>query len=106
MPREARHEEEVARVIAYNNPIKYFLMGVLWGTFIGGVLGVLYAPAKGSETRQMIRDKAGVAVRLAQNKAEDIRDRAGEVAEDVREKAMETRKKGEELLKAIREGEK
>ncbi len=104
MPREMRPEEELARAIAYNNPVKFFLMGVLCGAVIGGVLGVLYAPMKGSETRQLIRDKAEDAVRMAQNKAADIMEGASEVAEDVREKAAETRKRGEEMLKAVREG--
>ena len=106
MPKDVRHEEEVARIIAYNNPVKFFLMGVLWGTLIGGVLGVLYAPMKGSDTRQLIRDKTGDAVRLIQTEAEEVRERAGEVATDVRLKAAETRRKGEEILKAVREEQK
>lgn len=99
-----RHGEEVAGITAYTNPINFFLMGVFWGAVIGGVLGVLYAPMKGSETRQIIKNKAEEAVRLAQAEAEDVRARADEVAGDIREKAIETRKKGEEMLKSFREG--
>ena len=104
MPREVRHEEEIARINAYNNPVKFFLMGVLWGTLIGGTLALLYAPMKGSDTRQLIKNKAEDAVRMVQMKADDIREIAGEVAEDVRETAAETRRRGEEILISVKEG--
>ena len=56
-------------------------------------------PAKGSDTRQFIKDKAKDAVRMAKAKAEDFQERAAEVAEDVRGKAAETRARGEAELR-------
>lgn len=84
--------EQASRIIAYNNPVKLFLTGLLWGAAIGGVVGVLYAPKKGSETRQFIREKAQDTAKMIQYKAEDIRG-----------KAAETRRRGEEELKSLKE---
>jgi gas vesicle protein len=36
-----------------------FGIGIGTGLLIGGILGILYAPKKGSETRAIVRDKAG-----------------------------------------------
>jgi len=49
-----------------------FFDGLLWGALIGGVLGVLYAPEKGSESRAKLK----------------------EAADDVAEKGQEAYKKG------------
>lgn len=35
-----------------------FMSGVFWGTLIGGVLGVLYAPDSGKETRKKLKNTA------------------------------------------------
>ncbi len=96
--------EEADRIIAYNNPIKFFLMGICGGILIGGILGVLYAPKKGSETREYIRNKAQDTAQMLRNQAEDIRDRAADVAQDIRGKAAETRLRGEQELRSVKEG--
>ncbi len=95
--------EEVSRMIAYGNPAKMFFTGIVFGAAIGGTLALLYAPKKGSETREFIREKAQDAARFARNKAEDIRERATEVAEDVKETAAETRRRGEADLRPLKE---
>ena len=94
--------EEVEKIIAYSNPGKFFFQGILVGALIGGTLALLYAPAKGSDTRQFIKDKAKDAVRMAKAKAEDFQERAAEVAEDVRGKAAETRARGEAELRSVK----
>ena len=54
------------------------VLGLLAGAAIGSLLGVLFAPEKGSETRKRVR-----------RKAEDLRDEALECYDNVREEALE-----------------
>ncbi len=49
------------------------LLGLAIGAVAGLAIGVLFAPQSGSETREMIKEKAG-----------DARNRAGEFVETVR----------------------
>ncbi len=67
----------------------------LWflaGLGVGAVVGVLYAPRAGDETRQVIRDKA-----------EEGRDYMRERAKGVREQAEEWVDRGREILNQQRE---
>ena len=60
----------------------------LWflaGLGIGAVVGVLYAPRSGSETRQAIFDKAEQGREYVRNRARDAREQASEWAERGRE---------------------
>ena len=54
------------------------VLGLLAGAAIGSLLGVWFAPEKGSETRKRVR-----------RKAEDLRDEALECYDNVREEALE-----------------
>lgn len=54
-------------------------VGVLVGLGVGAVLGILFAPAKGSKTRQRIMNKG-------QNYADDIKNKFEELYEDVTNK--------------------
>ena len=54
------------------------VLGLLAGAAIGSLLGVLFAPEKGSETRKRVR-----------RKAEDFRDEALDRYEDIKEDALE-----------------
>src|SRR5437879_13256041 len=54
---------------------------VLWflaGLGVGAVVGVLYAPRSGSETRQVIRDKAEEGRDYVRSRAQDARNQASE----------------------------
>jgi gas vesicle protein len=73
----------VVRVVDYDNPGKFFFKGLLLRAVIGGTLGLLYAPKKGSETRKFIKDKAD----MMQDKVMDIRGKMHDIAEDVTGKA-------------------
>ena len=51
-----------------------FIWGLLLGTAAGAVLGILYAPDKGSETRKKIRTKYRNVADDLQDTFEDIRE--------------------------------
>jgi len=61
---------------------------VLWflaGLGIGAVVGVLYAPHSGSETRQVILDKAEEGREYMRSRAQDARNQASEWVDRGRE---------------------
>ena len=51
------------------------VLGLLAGTAIGAVLGVLFAPDKGSITRQKIVDEANATKDMLSENAYDLKDR-------------------------------
>ncbi|HEY7615843.1 MAG TPA: YtxH domain-containing protein [Terriglobales bacterium] len=60
----------------------------LWflaGLGLGAVVGVLYAPRSGSETRQVIRDKAEEGREFMRTHAQDVRDQASQWVDRGRE---------------------
>jgi len=62
--------------------------GVLWffaGLGIGAVVGILYAPHSGSETRDVLRAKADEGREYVRNRAKDARHQASEWADRGRE---------------------
>ena len=58
-----------------------FGIGFLVGAVIGGTLALLYAPRSGSETRQIIRERAEDVKERAQDIIEKAREKTGEVVE-------------------------
>jgi len=62
---------------------KIFKAGI-FGTILGGILGILFAPKPGKETRAELKEKA-----------EDIKEKAGEVKEEVKETVEEMKKEWE-----------
>ncbi|MGB7437079.1 MAG: YtxH domain-containing protein [Candidatus Acidiferrum sp.] len=57
--------------------VSYFLVGV----GIGALLGVLFAPKSGEETREYLSKRADDGREFAQKKARELRDRADELIE-------------------------
>lgn len=57
--------------------VSYFLVGLGVGT----LLGILFAPKSGEETREYLRDKAEEGKEYAQRKARELRERADELVE-------------------------
>jgi gas vesicle protein len=57
--------------------VSYFLVGL----GIGTVLGILFAPKSGEETREYLISKAEEGREYAQRKARELRERADEVIE-------------------------
>jgi gas vesicle protein len=61
--------------------VSYFLVGLGVGT----LLGILFAPKSGEETREYLRDKADEGREFAQKKARELRERAEELSERARD---------------------
>jgi gas vesicle protein len=83
--------------------LEMFVGGLLLGTLVGGIIALLYAPMKGEDTRRMLKEKAGEAERMLEEKSEELKERAGEAMAEVREKAAEVKKRGENALDCIKQ---
>ena len=55
------------------NKTGIFLNGFLWGAIAGFVLGVLYAPRSGVETREILKEKTKDLGVITKDKVEDLK---------------------------------
>jgi gas vesicle protein len=67
---------------------------LLFGAAIGGALGILFAPDKGSETRKKILSKGEDLTDALKDKLDDFMEEVKKEAEMVKEKAYEFRNDG------------
>jgi len=63
------------------------------GVLAGGIVALLYAPAKGSETREKIRETAGELKTKGGEIVSHVREEAGKAVETGRQKLEETRQR-------------
>ncbi|HEU5411381.1 MAG TPA: YtxH domain-containing protein [Candidatus Acidoferrales bacterium] len=77
--------------------ISFFIVGLGIGTLVG----ILFAPKSGEETRQLLQDKADAGREYAQRKARELRERAEDLIE--RSKDIINREKGS-LAAAVEAG--
>lgn len=73
-----------------------FLSGFIVGSAVGGVIGLLLAPASGEETRGMIVDKSDEIYKNTEDSVKEIQNKANDVIENIQQK-------GDELLAKIQE---
>jgi gas vesicle protein len=66
------------------------LGALLVGAVIGGVIGVLFAPDKGSETRKRLLTKGGDLSDTLKNKFNGFMDDSEKAYENVKQKAKDT----------------
>lgn len=66
---------------------RLFGTGFMLGMAIGLVIGFVYAPGPGEETREIIKEKA-----------EEVKVKASSIVEKAKEKAAEVKRQGEETL--------
>jgi gas vesicle protein len=77
--------------------VSYFLVGL----GVGALMGVLFAPKSGEETREYLSKRADDGREFAQKKARELRERADELIE--RGKDVATRKR-ESISAAVEAG--
>lgn len=61
------------------------LLGILAGTAIGATLGILFAPDKGSNTRQRLADEAQLAKDKLTDSAKNMKDKVSETVSSKKE---------------------
>ncbi len=82
----------------------------LFGGFIGMVLGILYAPRKGEETRKKLKDtindikeKSQDTIEKVKDTIEDVKDKAEELFQEGKEKVQEGKDMIDDAKEAIKE---
>ena len=94
-----------------------FSKGFFWGAVIGGILGVLFAPEKGEDTRKKIKEtakdyegkgketlkKAEQELEKAKIKYEEAAKKVGPVIEKAKEKIEEVKVKSEPYVEFAKE---
>lgn len=76
--------------------VTYFLVGL----GVGALVGILFAPKSGDETRDFLSKKADEGRDYAQRKARELRERA----DDLIERGKEVASKGKDSITAAVEG--
>jgi gas vesicle protein len=82
-------------IMTNKDMVSGFGTGFLVGTITGIVLGVLYAPHRGAETRELIKKKAGGAKEKAEEIIEKAKEEAQKIVEKAKEKSTERQEEGE-----------
>jgi|SRR6476469_5435542 gas vesicle protein len=90
-------EEEAAMGDNVGGKISYFMVGL----GIGALIGILFAPKSGEETREYLSQKADEGREFAQRKARELRERAEDLIERGKDVASRQR---ESLTAAVEAG--
>ena len=79
------------------------LMGaILIGAAIGGALGILFAPDKGSETRRKISKKGNDLTDAVKEKFDAIVDKFKKEVEDVKDQASDFAENGKSTIERLK----
>jgi len=79
--------------------VSYFLVGL----GVGALMGVLFAPKSGEETREYLSKRADDGREFAQKKARELRERADELIERGKDVAVRKRESISAAVEAGRE---
>ena len=79
------------------------VLGTMAGLAIGGVLGILFAPEKGSVTRQQIMDKGNDYADELKSKYNDFADSVAEKLQNAKDFAKEIAENGQAELDELKD---
>ena len=79
--------------MATENSGSSFFTGLLLGTIIGAVLGLLLAPQPGEKTREQLRSKADEFISLGKSAWEEGKEAAGQKRDELKAKFEQARGK-------------
>jgi gas vesicle protein len=87
---------EVLMADNVGSKVTYFLVGL----GVGALVGILFAPKSGEETREFLSQKADEGRDFAQRKAKELRERA----DDLIERSKDAATRGKDSISAAVEG--
>jgi gas vesicle protein len=79
--------------MATENSGPSFFTGLLLGTIIGAVLGLVFAPQPGEKTREQLRSKADEFISLGKSAWEEGKEAAGQKKDELKAKLERARGK-------------
>jgi gas vesicle protein len=82
------------------------LSGILLGAAAGAVLGVLFAPEKGTETRKKLAQRSGELGDTVKNKFNELGEALQEKYDNIRGEAQDIMEKGKEAAQTAATGTK
>lgn len=71
-----------------------FLKGLLIGSFLGVLAGVLFAPKSGKELRADIKEKGSEVLKGTKEILDDARAKAKAIIDEAKQRASELKKRG------------
>lgn len=75
------------------------LLGILGGVAVGAALGILFAPAKGSETRKKIADKGNDLKDNFKDSLSKLTDKISKSVEDFKDESQDLVAEAEQKIK-------
>ncbi len=89
--------DELRRAVSRSQNAEAFVFGLLLGAVVGGAIALLYAPAKGSDTRRALKEKAQQAQEALQDTIADLKDRAEELSTDIADTVADATNRGKDM---------